>query len=82
LISSAVVEGSEGLRQAGFDVVLGIDHDPWAIKTYNKYHHDRGRIKKVEDIDRSFNLATELLLCVNNFGIRDYITSIVTFLSM
>ena len=29
---------SEGFRQAGFEVLLGVDCDPWAVKTYKKYH--------------------------------------------
>lgn len=29
---------SEGFKRAGFDVILGVDCDPWAVKTYNKYH--------------------------------------------
>ncbi len=45
---------SEGFKQSGFDVVLGVDCDPWAVKTYNKYHNDRGRIKKVQDIDANY----------------------------
>jgi DNA (cytosine-5)-methyltransferase 1 len=27
---------SEGFRQAGFDILLGIDCDSWSIKTYNR----------------------------------------------
>lgn len=40
---------SEGFRQAGFDVLLGIDCDPWAVKTYRKYHGKaiEGRIEDV-----------------------------------
>lgn len=29
---------SEGFKHAGFDVLLGVDCDPWAVKTYRKYH--------------------------------------------
>src|SRR3989442_11237016 len=29
---------SEGFRQAGFKVLMGVDCDPWAVKTYRKYH--------------------------------------------
>jgi len=35
---------SEGFRKAGFDVLLGIDCDRWAIKTYNRHHQNRGRL--------------------------------------
>lgn len=29
---------SDGFRKAGFKVLLGVDCDPWAVKTYRKYH--------------------------------------------
>lgn len=29
---------SEGFRQAGFEILLGVDCDPWAVKTYRKHH--------------------------------------------
>ena len=45
---------SEGFSQAGFEIILGIDTDPWAIKTYNKYHGDRGRIRDVTEVDADY----------------------------
>ncbi|HEY7573338.1 MAG TPA: DNA cytosine methyltransferase [Nitrososphaeraceae archaeon] len=42
---------SEGFRQAGFEGLLGIDCDKHVIKTYNRHHHNLGRIRKVEDLD-------------------------------
>ena len=42
---------SEGFRQAGFDILLGIDHDPYAIQTYNRHQDSRGRIASIEEID-------------------------------
>jgi site-specific DNA-cytosine methylase len=42
---------SECFDQAGFDVLLGLDADRWAIETYNKHHLCKGRKKNVEDID-------------------------------
>jgi DNA (cytosine-5)-methyltransferase 1 len=45
---------SEGFRQAGFDILLGIDHDPYAIQTYNKHHDSRGRIASIEDINADY----------------------------
>ena len=29
---------SEGFKQVGFETLLGIDCDPWSVKTYEKYH--------------------------------------------
>ena len=45
---------SEGFSQAGFEIILGIDTNPWAIKTYNKYHGDRGRIRDVTEVDADY----------------------------
>jgi DNA (cytosine-5)-methyltransferase 1 len=45
---------SEGFNQAGFEVLLGIDSDKFAIETFNKYHQNKGRIKKIEDIDGKY----------------------------
>jgi DNA (cytosine-5)-methyltransferase 1 len=45
---------SEGFRQAGYDVLLGIDCNPPAIMTYNKAHSHRGRLEKIENIDASY----------------------------
>lgn len=39
---------------AGFDVLLGIDTDAWAVKTFNRHHSNRGRIKDVRDVNASF----------------------------
>ena len=48
---------SEGFHQGGYNVLLGIDCDRWSIRTYNRYHLERGRLKNVEDIDASFIFA-------------------------
>ncbi len=48
---------SEGFRQAGFDILLGIDSDEWAIKTFNRHHQNRGRIRNVEDVDSGYIFA-------------------------
>ena len=45
---------SEGFRQGGFNILLGIDIDKWAVETYNKYHENRGIIADVENIDSEF----------------------------
>lgn len=29
---------SEGFRQAGFEAMLGVDRNPWALRTFEKYH--------------------------------------------
>jgi DNA (cytosine-5)-methyltransferase 1 len=29
---------SEGFKQAGFEALLGVDRDPWALRTFEKYH--------------------------------------------
>lgn len=29
---------SEGFKQAGFETLLGVDRDPWALRTFEKYH--------------------------------------------
>jgi hypothetical protein len=34
---------SQGFKKAGFEVLLGIDHNPWAIATYNRHHNNLGR---------------------------------------
>jgi DNA (cytosine-5)-methyltransferase 1 len=47
---------SEGFNQAGFEVVLGVDCDRWAIRTY-RHHSNRGRMKNVEDIDSNYIFA-------------------------
>jgi DNA (cytosine-5)-methyltransferase 1 len=41
---------SEGFKQAGFDVVLGVDTDEAAIATYNN-SHGCGLVKNIEKID-------------------------------
>ena len=40
---------SEGFSQAGYEPLLGLDCEPWAVKTFEKYH---GRVicEKIEDI--------------------------------
>ena len=48
---------SEGFHQGGYNVLLGIVCDRWSIRTYNRYHQERGRLKNVEDIDASFIFA-------------------------
>jgi DNA (cytosine-5)-methyltransferase 1 len=45
---------SEGFKQAGFEILLGVDNNTWAIKTYNKHNNDRGRIANVEEIDLDY----------------------------
>ncbi len=40
---------SEGFHQAGYETLLGLDCDPWAIKTFEKYH-GRALCEKIEDI--------------------------------
>jgi len=40
---------SEGFRQAGFEIILGIDNDPFALKTF-KRHHGNVIECSVEDI--------------------------------
>jgi DNA (cytosine-5)-methyltransferase 1 len=45
---------SEGFKQAGFNILLGIDNDRWAVKTFNKYHSGRGRLMNVEDVNANF----------------------------
>lgn len=44
---------SEGFRQAGFDVKLGIDIDKWAIATYNRNHRNKGMLANVENLSSS-----------------------------
>jgi len=29
---------SEGFKQAGFEILLGVDCDPWAVRTFRKHH--------------------------------------------
>jgi len=40
---------SEGFRQSGFESLLGVDRDPWALRTYEKYH---GKVlnRNIEDL--------------------------------
>jgi DNA (cytosine-5)-methyltransferase 1 len=45
---------SEGFRQAGFDIVLGIDSNKQAINTFNNNHKRKGRGIKIENIDRNY----------------------------
>jgi len=45
---------SEGFRQAGFDVLLGIDCDEWAIKTFNRHHNGTGRVMNVECVNADY----------------------------
>ena len=48
---------SEGFRQAGFDVMLGIDSNKQAITTFNNNHKRKGRLINVENIDRNYILG-------------------------
>lgn len=47
---------SEGFRQAGFETLLGIDCDEWALRTYKK-HHGKALNCRIEDLtaDRILN---------------------------
>lgn len=45
---------SQGFTKAGFDVLLGVDCDPWAIETYNRHHKNRGVMKDITDVDAKF----------------------------
>ena len=47
---------SQGFKLAGFDILLGIDSDNHAINTFNTNHQGRGRLIKIEDVDRNFIL--------------------------
>lgn len=42
---------SEGLRQAGFDVSIGIDNDENAIKTYDKNHKSKAIARDIREIE-------------------------------
>src|SRR5581483_2206855 len=42
---------SEGFRKAGFDILLGIDSDPWAISTFNRQHQGKGLLMNIENVD-------------------------------
>ncbi|MDE1767672.1 MAG: DNA cytosine methyltransferase, partial [Thaumarchaeota archaeon] len=44
---------SEGFRQAGYQIVLGVDSDENAIATYNA-RHGCGVVENIENIDASF----------------------------
>lgn len=44
---------SEGFRQAGFDVKLGIDTDKWAVRTFRK-HQGNARKKNIENVDAEY----------------------------
>jgi DNA (cytosine-5)-methyltransferase 1 len=40
---------SEGFRQAGFEPILGVDTNEWAVKTYQRYH-GKGLLESVENL--------------------------------
>jgi len=40
---------SEGFRQAGFEILLGVDSDHWAAETYRK-NHGKCLERKIEDV--------------------------------
>jgi DNA (cytosine-5)-methyltransferase 1 len=40
---------SEGFRKAGFKTLLGVDLDPWAVRTYEK-HHGNALQYRLEDL--------------------------------
>lgn len=40
---------SEGFRQAGFNTVLGVDQDPWAVKTFTRMHGNADN-RRIEDL--------------------------------
>lgn len=40
---------SEGFRQAGFKTLLGVDYDPIALKTYQKYHN-KAILMRIEEL--------------------------------
>ena len=42
---------TEGFRQAGFNILLGIDTDKWALETYNRHHENKGIFADIVDID-------------------------------
>ena len=42
---------SHGFIKAGFDVILGVDCDPWAIKTYNRHHKNRGLLMDIAEVN-------------------------------
>ncbi|MBI3638723.1 MAG: DNA cytosine methyltransferase [Thaumarchaeota archaeon] len=44
---------SEGFKQAGFKIILGVDSDESAIETYTN-QHGCGVVSKIEDIDANF----------------------------
>src|SRR5437867_7993098 len=44
---------SEGFKQAGFEIILGIDSDKISIETYDA-RHGCGRVKNIEDVDADF----------------------------
>lgn len=45
---------SQGFTKAGFDVLLGIDCDPWAIQTYNRHNKNRGLLRDIVDVDAKY----------------------------
>ncbi len=40
---------SEGFSQAGYETLLGLDCEPWAVKTFERYH-GKAICSKIEDI--------------------------------
>lgn len=44
---------SEGFKQAGFEIVLGVDTDEAAVATYHQ-QHGCGLLKNIERIDAAF----------------------------
>ncbi|MGC1709655.1 MAG: DNA cytosine methyltransferase [Nitrosotalea sp.] len=46
---------SEGFKQVGFEALLGVDRDPWALRTFSKYH-GKALNHNIEDLsaDRIF----------------------------
>lgn len=45
---------SEGFRQAGFQPILGIDIDEYAIATYNKYNNNKGITVDIKKVNANF----------------------------
>lgn len=48
---------SEGFKQAGFDSLLGIDSDKWAVATYRQ-HHGRAERKHIQDVNADYIFKT------------------------
>jgi DNA (cytosine-5)-methyltransferase 1 len=44
---------SEGFKQAGFDILLGIDSDKWAVATYG-LRHGKARRKYIQDVNANY----------------------------